>query len=86
VIAASTIIGLLMNYVNIDPIKALIYTAVINGVSAVPILFVVMKISNDKKLLRENSNRRISNIIGWSTFIIMAVSVLVLFFTWSYQH
>jgi NRAMP (natural resistance-associated macrophage protein)-like metal ion transporter len=86
VIAASTIIGLLMNYVNIDPIKALIYTAVINGVTAVPILFVVMKISNDKKLLRENSNRRISNIIGWSTFIIMAVSVLVLFFTWSYQH
>jgi Mn2+/Fe2+ NRAMP family transporter len=77
---------LLMNYVNIDPIKALIYTAVINGVTAVPILFVVMKISNDKKLLRENSNRRISNIIGWSTFIIMAVSVLVLFFTWSYQH
>ena len=75
-----------MNYVNIDPIKALIYTAVINGVTAVPILFVVMKISNDKKLLRENSNRRISNIIGWSTFIIMAVSVLVLFFTWSYQH
>jgi NRAMP (natural resistance-associated macrophage protein)-like metal ion transporter len=85
VIAASTSIGLLMNFANIDPIKALIYTAVINGVTALPILFAVMKISNDKKILKENTNGRISNIVGWFTFVIMGVSVVVMFFTWSRQ-
>lgn len=52
VIVASTLIGLGINFVNIDPIKALIYTAVINGITAVPILFAVLRIANDKKILR----------------------------------
>ena len=82
VIIVSTAIGLLMNFVNIDPITALIYTAVINGVTAVPILFAVMKIANDKTILRGRTNNRISNIIGWLTFTIMGISVIVLFFTW----
>jgi NRAMP (natural resistance-associated macrophage protein)-like metal ion transporter len=85
VIAASTAIGLVMNFVNIDPIKALIYTAVINGITAVPILFAVMKISNDKSILKENTNGRISNIVGWLTFVVMGMSVVIMFFTWSSQ-
>ena len=50
IIAASTTIGLWINFTNIDPIQALVYTAsrVINGITAVPILFTVMKIANDK--------------------------------------
>jgi NRAMP (natural resistance-associated macrophage protein)-like metal ion transporter len=82
VIAASTLIGLWINFINIDPIKALVYTAVINGIIAVPILFAVMKIANDKTILRDRTNNRISNIIGWLTFTIMSISVIVLFFTW----
>src|SRR6187200_2381513 len=85
VIAASTAIGLVMNFVNIDPIKALIYTAVINGITAVPILFAVMKISNDKNILNENTNPKISNIVGWLTFFIMSVSVVIMLFTWAHQ-
>jgi Mn2+/Fe2+ NRAMP family transporter len=85
VIATSTAIGLVMNFVNIDPIKALIYTAVINGITAVPILFAVMKISNDKNILNENTNGRISNIVGWLTFVVMGMSVVIMFFTWSSQ-
>lgn len=85
VIAASTIIGLFINYSGIDPIKALIYTAVINGVVAVPILYAIMKIANDKKILDNNTNGRISNIIGWSTFHVMGASVVILFFTWNFQ-
>jgi Mn2+/Fe2+ NRAMP family transporter len=85
VIAASTSIGLGMNFVNIDPIKALIYTAVINGITAVPILFAVMKISNDKNILNEYINPKISNIVGWLTFFIMGISVVIMFFTWVHQ-
>ena len=51
IVAASIIIELWINFTDIDPIKALVYTAVINGVAAVPILFTIMKIANDKKIL-----------------------------------
>jgi NRAMP (natural resistance-associated macrophage protein)-like metal ion transporter len=84
VIAASTSIGLLMNFVNIDPIKALLYTAIINGITAVPILFAIMKISNDKKILKENTNGKMPNIVGWSTFVAMGASVVIMFFTWGH--
>src|SRR5215208_2939332 len=83
VIAASTTIGLGINFVNIDPIKALIYTAVINGITAVPILFVILKIANDRKILEDKTNGPISNLLGWLTFLIMGISVIILFFTWS---
>jgi Mn2+/Fe2+ NRAMP family transporter len=85
IIAASTLIGLWINFINIDPIKALIYTAVINGVIAVPILFAVMKIANDKKMLRDKTNSHISNVIGWLTFVIMGASSIIMFVTWGKQ-
>jgi Mn2+/Fe2+ NRAMP family transporter len=85
VIAASTLIGLWINFINIDPIKALVYTAVINGVIAVPILFAVMKIANDKKIIKGNTNSHISNVIGWLTFVIMGASVIIMLVTWGKQ-
>ena len=83
VIAVSTLIGLGINFVNIDPIKALIYTAVINGITAVPILFAILRIANDKKILEDKTNGPVSNLLGWLTFLIMGISVIILFFTWS---
>ncbi|MGB6591376.1 MAG: divalent metal cation transporter [Candidatus Nitrosopolaris sp.] len=85
VIAASTIIGLWIYFANIDPIKALVYTAIINGIVAVPIFITVMKIANDRKILKEKVNGKISNIIGCITIIIMAISVLTMLLTWQYR-
>jgi Mn2+/Fe2+ NRAMP family transporter len=82
VIAASTMIGLWINFANIDPVRALIYTAVINGVIAVPILFAIMKIANDKKILGNRTNRKLSNVIGWVTVLIMGFSAIVMGITW----
>jgi NRAMP (natural resistance-associated macrophage protein)-like metal ion transporter len=84
IITVSTTIGLGINFVNIDPIKALIYTAVINGIITVPILFVILKIANDKKILENKTNGLGSNILGWLTFLIMGISVVVLLFAWMY--
>jgi len=83
VIAASTVIGLWINFTNIDPIRALIYTAVINGIVAVPMLFTIMGIANDKKILGDMTNKRLSNVLGWTAFIIMSISVFILFVTWA---
>jgi NRAMP (natural resistance-associated macrophage protein)-like metal ion transporter len=82
VIAASTVIGLWINFSSIDPIKALVYTAVINGVVAVPILIAIMRIANDKRILRDRVNGQISNLIGWTTVITIGVSVVIMFVTW----
>ncbi len=82
VIAASRVIGLWITLSSIDPIKALVYTAVINGVVAVPILIAIMRIANDKRILKDRVNGRISNVIGWATVLIMGVSVVIMFSTW----
>jgi Mn2+/Fe2+ NRAMP family transporter len=78
IIAASTTVGLWISFANIDPIKALVYAAVINGVTAVPILFTILKIANDRK---DKVNGRLSNIIGVITVVIMAVSAVIMFLT-----
>ncbi len=82
IIAASTVVGLWINFSNIDPIKALIYAAVINGVIAVPLLVVIVKIGNDEKILEGRTNGKISNIVGWITVIVMGFSAVVMFLTW----
>lgn len=75
------IIGLGMNFIGINPIKALVYASVINGVVSVPIIFVIMKLSNDKAILEKNTNGRLTKIIGWMTFVIMAISTVIMFIT-----
>jgi len=81
VIAASTLIGVWITLSNINPIQALILSSVINAVVTVPILFIVMRVANDKKILGGKVNTRFSNIIGWITFAIMTISVIVMFFS-----
>jgi Mn2+/Fe2+ NRAMP family transporter len=79
VIVASTLIGVWITFSQINPIHALILAAVINAVVTVPILFIVMRLANDKKILKDKINSRFSNIIGWFTFALMSVSVVVMF-------
>jgi NRAMP (natural resistance-associated macrophage protein)-like metal ion transporter len=84
VIISSTIIGLGIALSNTDPIQALIYAAVINGIVAVPILFIILKISNDKTILANRTNSLFSGIVGWMTFTFMAISVIAFFIlTWN---
>ena len=47
IIAGSSLIGLGINFTNVDPIAALIYTAIINGIVDVPMLIIIMKLAND---------------------------------------
>ncbi|HET7337318.1 MAG TPA: divalent metal cation transporter [Candidatus Nitrosotalea sp.] len=82
IIAVSTVVGLWVNFADIDPIKALIYAAVINGIIAVPLLVLIMKIGNDKQILETRTNGRISNIAGWITVGVMGFSVIAMFLTW----
>jgi NRAMP (natural resistance-associated macrophage protein)-like metal ion transporter len=78
VIIASTIIGLWINFSGIDPIQALIYAAVINGIVSVPLLIVIYKIANNRKILGNKINRKASNVLSILTTIIMAAAAVAM--------
>jgi NRAMP (natural resistance-associated macrophage protein)-like metal ion transporter len=83
IIACSTIIGLWIAMSNTNPIQALIYAAVINGIIAVPMLFIIIRLGNDRNVLRGNTNGVFSNVVVWIKFAIMEISVGLLFFIWA---
>ena len=82
IMSSSTLVGLWINFIGLDPIKALFYTAIINGIIAVPLLIAVIKVANDKKILYTHTNRRLSNVLGWVTVAIMGFSITIMIFTW----
>lgn len=81
VIVFSTIIGFLMTLVNINPFKALFYTAVIYGlISPILILFIIL-IANNQKIMGQYTNNRITNFLGIFTFLIMTAAAVAFFIT-----
>lgn len=79
VITVATLIGLTINYIGIDPIKALVFTAVINGVVSVPLLFLINKIASDGKIMGKYKSGRLSRFFMWLVSIIMLLSCLAMF-------
>ncbi len=80
VIAISLILGLSLNYIGISPIKALIYTAILYGMTAPVLIAIILHICNNKKVMGDFTNSRRSNFLGFSALIIMTVSALVLIY------
>ena len=76
VIIVSTLVGLLINFMGINPVKALIYSAVLNGIAAVPLLFLIIRISANEKILGEFKGGALSRILLWITFIGMGAAAL----------
>lgn len=74
VIIISMLIGLGINFVHIDPIKALIYAAVANGLVAPVILSLIVLISSNHKIMGRWANRRPASWVGWLTVAVMTVS------------
>lgn len=80
IIIVSMIIGLFMNLAGFSPVKALIYTAILYGVTSPVVIAIVLHISNNKKLMGKFTNGRWSNISGVATLILMTASSLCLLY------
>lgn len=74
VIIISMLVGLGLNFIGLDPIKALIYSAVGNGLVAPIILFLIVRISSNKKVMGHWVNRPITSIVGWAATGLMTVA------------
>jgi len=80
VIAISLLIGLSLNYVGISPIQALIYAAVLYGITAPVLIAIILHISNNKKIMGKFTNGRLSNILGFATLFLMTISAVLLIY------
>jgi len=78
IIAVSLILGLLLNYIGISPINALIYSAILYGLTAPVLIAIILHICNNKKIMGEHTNKRMSNILGFAALILMTVAAVVL--------
>ncbi len=81
VITIATIVGLMINFVGIDPVKALVYAAVLNGVAAVPLLFLIGKIAMSEEIMGGYKSGPLSNILVWAAFIGMGAAAIAMFYT-----
>jgi Mn2+/Fe2+ NRAMP family transporter len=80
VVIVSLLIGLAINYIGINPVQALIYTAILYGITSPVLIAVILHISNNKKVMGEFTNSRWSNILGCITLLFMTVSAVVLIY------
>lgn len=77
VIAASTLLGLSINFIGINPIQALLYAAVVNCVAAVPFILFLLILANKKDLMGDFSNGYGINLLGVITFLLMTTAALL---------
>jgi len=80
IMAISLIAGLCMNYLGISPINALLYSAILYGVTAPVIIAIILLICNNKKIMGEHVNGKLSNILGIATFVLMTAAALALLY------
>ncbi len=80
IITISLLLGLSLNYVGISPVKALIYTAILYGLTAPVLIAIILHISNNKSIMGENVNGKTSNFLGFTALIIMTAAAVVLIY------
>jgi NRAMP (natural resistance-associated macrophage protein)-like metal ion transporter len=80
VIIVSVILGLLLNNLGISPVDGLLYTAILYGLTSPLIIAVLLHIANNKKIMGEYTNGKLSNILGVITFLLMFISAIFLLY------
>ena len=78
IIMISLLLGLSMNYIGISPIQALIYTAILYGITAPVLIGIILHISNNKVIMGEYTNTRYLNVMGGIALVIMTVAAVAL--------
>jgi len=84
VIMIAMILGIVLNFIGLDPIKALIYSAVLNGVISPVILFLIVRISGKEEIMGRYKTKKLGNIIGWFTvglLFVVSISTIIFLFT-----
>jgi NRAMP (natural resistance-associated macrophage protein)-like metal ion transporter len=79
-IIISLLVGLSMDFLGISPIKALVYTAILYGITSPVLIAVIMHIGNNKKIMKQYTNSVLSNILGGITLLLMTAAAVTLIY------
>jgi NRAMP (natural resistance-associated macrophage protein)-like metal ion transporter len=79
-IIVSLLVGLSLDFLGISPIKALFYTAISYGLTAPVLIAIILHIGNNKKIMKKNTNSKLSNILGFITLILMSIAAIALIY------
>ena len=74
VMAAAMLVGLALNYVGLNAVKMLFWSAVINGLLAPPLILLVILLTNNRKVMGEHVNSPVLRYLGWATFVVMTAA------------
>lgn len=84
VMIIATLLGLVIQLAGVNPVKALLYTAVLYGITAPVLIGIILHICNSRRIMEEYTNKRITNILGVLALLFMGISaVLLLWFLFS---
>jgi NRAMP (natural resistance-associated macrophage protein)-like metal ion transporter len=81
IIILSTILGLGINYMGLSPVKLLLWTAILYGLSAPILIAIILHITNNKKVMGQHVNKTLSNFLGICTFVLMSLAAILLLYT-----
>jgi Mn2+/Fe2+ NRAMP family transporter len=80
-VLAGTIGGTALSLIHLNPIRLLVISALVNGIAAAPLLFVILRVANDPTIMGDERNGRLANLLGWLTVAIMATGAIALLAT-----
>jgi NRAMP (natural resistance-associated macrophage protein)-like metal ion transporter len=80
-VLVGTVGGTVLSLVPINPIRLLVISAMVNGVVSAPFLLVVMLLANDRRIMGEERNHWLANLLGWLTVAMMTAAAFGLVFT-----
>lgn len=81
-IAVAMVVGGLINFTPIDPMKALFWSAVVNGVVAVPVMVMMMLLSSNQSVMRHFRLPKFLKLLGWISVVVMTAAAIGMFATW----
>jgi Mn2+/Fe2+ NRAMP family transporter len=80
IIIISLLLGLSLNYIGISPIQALLYSAILYGLTAPVLIAIILHICNNKAVMGKYTNSKKSNILGFVTLLVMTSAAITLLY------
>ncbi len=81
-IGGFTLAGVAMNFIGINPIRALVWAGIVQGFSTPPLLLLIMLMTNDRRVMGEQVNGLALNVLGWVTTVVIFAAALGLAVSW----
>jgi Mn2+/Fe2+ NRAMP family transporter len=84
-VAAFTLVAMGLNFLGFNPMRALVWSGIVQAFSTPPLLLLIMLMTNNRRVMGEHVNGRVLNVLGWLTTAMVFAATLGLVATWVIQ-